>query len=371
MSDYYEEEEEEDFETSDDVIEFWEAKQRDVILNYIDYNLESIANLIEKKNIDISPKFQRRFRWNDKKQSALIESFLMNVPIPPIFLNEDEYGVYSVIDGKQRLNAIYRFLKGELTLIDLDVFPDLNNQKFKDMNIKFQKIITTRATIRAIIILRQSDPEIKFEVFKRLNTGGVHLNAQEIRNCSYQGTFNDLLIELSDIDLFLELVNIDRTSGIYAAMWNVELALIFFSIIDNQKGYSSSKELRIRLNKYMSSHQNMRKDTIVKYRKKFLKTIESANKIFGTNLIKFWRKSKWFKESRYMYSLYAINMYVSYKFRNKLENFNQTDFLEEYKNIIKQQSYQTIFSKRKRIPKEFSKAVEILEKIVEKHNKSE
>ena len=113
---YNELEEEEDTEPSNNEIEFWEAKQKDVVLNYVDYNLESIANLIEKKNIDISPKFQRRFRWNNKKQSALIESFLMNVPIPPIFLNEDEYGVYSVIDGKQRLNAIHRFLKGELTL---------------------------------------------------------------------------------------------------------------------------------------------------------------------------------------------------------------------------------------------------------------
>ena len=113
----------------------------------------------------------------------------MNVPIPPIFLNEDDYGKYSVIDGKQRLNAISQFMTGDLRLKGLNVFNDLNGLNFYDLPIEFQNSLKIRANIRAIIILRQSNKEIKYEVFQRLNTGGVKLNAQEIRNSAFPGGF--------------------------------------------------------------------------------------------------------------------------------------------------------------------------------------
>src|SRR3954451_18766830 len=87
---------------SEDPLGFWEGKQRDLLTSAVDYNLRSLAALVRSRQIDMSPRYQRRNRWAADRKSALIESFLMNVPVPPIFLNEDEYGHYSVIDGKQR-----------------------------------------------------------------------------------------------------------------------------------------------------------------------------------------------------------------------------------------------------------------------------
>ena len=122
----------------------------------------------------------------------------MNVLVPPIFLNEDEYGKYSIIDGKQRLSVVRAFLSDALTLSDLKMFPDINNMRFSDLPPTLRNVLRTRPTIRAIIILRQSDRDLKYEVFQRLNTGGAPLNAQEIRNNTFYGPLNDLVMGLSE-----------------------------------------------------------------------------------------------------------------------------------------------------------------------------
>jgi uncharacterized protein with ParB-like and HNH nuclease domain len=185
-----------------EAFEFWATKQKDLVTSMVDYNLSTLAELINDETIDLNPMHQRRLRWNLGKQSKLIESFLMNVPVPPIFLNEDEYGRYSVIDGKQRLSAVTSFLSNNLVLEGLQIFADINGNKFNDLPSKLRSIIRTRPTLRAIIILRQSDSDLKNEVFHRLNTGGEHLNPQEIRNNAYHGTLNNLIMELSESRIF-------------------------------------------------------------------------------------------------------------------------------------------------------------------------
>ncbi|MQS06275.1 DUF262 domain-containing protein [Streptomyces alkaliphilus] len=115
-----------DSEYEEDPVGFWEAKQRDLLTSVLDYNLRSLTDLVKNKQIDLSPNYQRRNRWKDDRKSQLIESFLMNVPIPNIFLNEDAYGHYSVIDGKQRLTAISDFLFGRFALTGLKVFGEAN-----------------------------------------------------------------------------------------------------------------------------------------------------------------------------------------------------------------------------------------------------
>ena len=100
--------------------ELFENSQNRLFFQSSDLSFSSIADMVESKAIDIEPKYQRRERWDIKKQSALIESFVLNVPIPPIYLAEDEYGRYSVIDGKQRITAIYKFIKKSLKIEHLE-----------------------------------------------------------------------------------------------------------------------------------------------------------------------------------------------------------------------------------------------------------
>lgn len=264
-------------------IEFWEDKQRDVVLSVVDYNLGTLSELVREGTIDVAPRYQRRERWDRQRQSLLIESFLMNVPVPPIFLNEDQYGAYSVIDGKQRLLAIAEFFSGNLQLTGLNVFHEANGQTLDTMDAQLRSILRTRPTIRTIIILRQSDSDIKFEVFGRLNTGGVNLNAQEIRNSTYPGPLNDLILELSENEQFHRLLGIDleakEGSYIYTQMRDAEFVLRFLVFRDRWEDYSGG--MKHELDGFMSENQRMSQEQIDQAREDFLRTIEVVEAAFG------------------------------------------------------------------------------------------
>lgn len=271
------EETDDQLDSSGDQLEFWEEKQRELITSTVDYNLGSLADLA----VDLSPKYQRRQRWDNKRQSKLIESFLMNVPVPPIFLNEDSYGKYSVIDGKQRLTSIKRFLKNKLKLEGLSVFSELNNKFFNDLPETLQNAIRTRPNLRTIIILRQSDDDVKYEVFQRLNTGGVRLNPQEIRNSAFPGKFNDLVLSLSENPEFHNILRIQNKekSRIYKEMRDAEFVLRFFTFYDSWKDYKGN--MKLTLDASMKEHQTLSKPELDKIENLFLDTVRNVNAAFG------------------------------------------------------------------------------------------
>lgn len=307
-----------DIEESDEIleatepypIEFWVEKQRELITSVVDYNLGTLASLIESKAIDISPEYQRRFRWDVERQSRLIESFLMNVPVPPIFLNEDVYGKYSVIDGKQRLNTIYEFLRGRLHLKGLGVFSDINGLNFDDLPHKLQTIIKTRPTLRAVIILHQSDEDIKFDVFQRLNTGGVRLNPQEIRNSTYTGPLNDLILELSVNSQFHRLLGIKnkKKSVIYQEMRDAELVLRYFTFRDNWQNFTGG--MKRHMDRYMSENRKMSSSEIEELKDDFFNTISIVEACFGTHPFQRWmpERNKWRKQV--LASLFDAQMFA-------------------------------------------------------------
>jgi hypothetical protein len=271
-----------------DPVEFWEKKQRDLVTSVLDYNLESLAGLITDKKIDLSPRYQRRFRWDQKRQSRLIESFLMNVPIPPVFLNEDDYGRYSVIDGKQRLAAIHAFMRGRLKLSGLKVFADINGRTFDDLPVSLQNVLQTRANLRATIILRQSDPDVKFQVFQRLNTGGVKLNPQEIRNSTWPGPFNDLILDLSVHPKFHSLlgITVPERSAIFKEMRDAEFVLRFMTFRDNWDTFSGG--MMRHMDEYMAKGQKMGKADIDASRDDFLATLDVVEAAFGAHAFRRW-----------------------------------------------------------------------------------
>jgi hypothetical protein len=189
--------------------------------------------------IDVDPSFQRRPRWDPRRQSALIESFLLNIPVPPIYLAEEESGVYSVIDGQQRLRSIERFMHGELALKGLDRLPELAGYRFPDLPRELQNPLRIRPYLRAVTLLKQSDPELRYEVFTRLNTGGVQLNAQEIRNVAFRGPLNDLVYRLSE-DPFLrrQLKITSDASPAYRTMVDAEFVLRFLTLLETWSNFS-------------------------------------------------------------------------------------------------------------------------------------
>ena len=172
------------------------ARQRTLLSQPGDYAIGDMHTRFKDGRLVVQPDFQRYYVFDDTKASRLVESVLMGVPIPVIYLAEEEDFSYSVIDGQQRLTALFSFLDNKLSLRGLSVFSEFNGNTFQQMPHDMQNMIR-EFQLRMIVIKRDSEPEIRFEIFERLNTGSVNLNPQELRNCIYRGTYNALLADLS------------------------------------------------------------------------------------------------------------------------------------------------------------------------------
>ncbi len=201
-------------------------------------------NLYENDELDVHPEFQRFYRWSPVQKSRLIESLLLGIPIPMIFVSQREDGVWDVVDGVQRLSTIFEFagiLKDEenkvlppLVLNGTDYLPSLNNIRWEggeeDENVldTALRLQLKRSKIGVSIILKESDHRSKYDLFQRLNKGGTPLTDQEVRNCIMvmeDLTFYNWVRELADDPNFKEVVAL--TEKATAEQYDMELVLRF------------------------------------------------------------------------------------------------------------------------------------------------
>lgn len=155
----------------------------------LDISFGEIASLHQSRELIIDPEYQRLFRWSPEQQSRLIESILLELPVPPFFVVENQNGVYELIDGLQRVSSMIRFLQPDvlgldtLTLSGCELVSELNGLSYEDLPLSL-RLRLKRSAVRVVVIKRQSSPFLRYEMFKRLNTGGSLLAPQEIRNCT-------------------------------------------------------------------------------------------------------------------------------------------------------------------------------------------
>lgn len=166
-----------------------EERIGEVRTDTLDLSIGEIVNLHENKELIIQPEYQRLFRWSRAQRSRLVESVVLELPIPQIFLIENTDSVLELIDGLQRVSSLIQFINSSaialdpLVLEDCDVIHALNGQSFSDLPLSL-RLRLKRSTLRCILIRKQSKSFLRYEMFKRLNTGGSILASQEIRNCS-------------------------------------------------------------------------------------------------------------------------------------------------------------------------------------------
>jgi len=160
----------------------------------------SVFELLRKEGngkLVLAPDFQRKDVWDKKHQSELIESILMGIPIPLIYLFEDENGIRQIIDGKQRVSALKEFLNNRFRLTDLSMFPNLKGKRFSDIPQLLQSKLEDYQ-LHCYIIQPPTPEYVKFNIFERVNRGGINLNKQEMRHALYQGKATDLIQELAE-----------------------------------------------------------------------------------------------------------------------------------------------------------------------------
>ena len=232
-------------EKSDALIEAIDSHVGEVRTESLDMSFGELLNLHRDKELVIQPEYQRLFRWSNDQKSRLVESVLLELPIPPIFLIENEDGVLELIDGLHRTISVFQFLDSDvldsdildlppLTLSGCDIVKDLNDLTFEALP-RTLKLRIKRSSVRAIIIKRQSNSFLKYEMFKRLNTGGALLSPQEIRNCSSRMvgtsgvTFYSFLQECAQHEDFKKCIEkIGETS--LEQKGDEELVLRFFAL---------------------------------------------------------------------------------------------------------------------------------------------
>ena len=201
--------------------------------------INSLYNDQKDGDLIIQPNFQRLSVWTEKQKSRLIESAVLRIPLPTVYLSEGKDGKRVVIDGQQRLTAFFEFIDGKIvdpktlkskkfTLSGLEKCTELNGLSFADLgeNNKPEQKRIKQCPMRVITFLKNSDPNLKFEIFQRLNSGSVPLNDQELRNCEYRGPYNDLLRKLSKNSEFRSIMGF---SGEDKRMRDVEYVLRFAS----------------------------------------------------------------------------------------------------------------------------------------------
>lgn len=283
---------------ADPAVKYAESQLR-VVRETKDYQLDYLQHALQpgREIIDISPLYQRRLRWSNKKKSLLIESFLLNIPVPPIFLFEQDYNEYEVIDGRQRLDAVSSFLANGFALVGLEYWSELNKKRFNDLPKVLQRGLLRRSLTAIVLLAETSSPaekgiDVRRVLFDRLNTGGIRLNPQELRNALYPGTLNKLLIELARSAPFTTAWKIPPyTPGeeknpserllddpLYSSLADAQLVLRFFALRDAlPKGKGS---LRSILDRYMETHANVSDGVAEDMRTEFLELLRRLVDLF-------------------------------------------------------------------------------------------
>jgi hypothetical protein len=196
-----------------------------------DKAIKDIATMVDDGDLILRPDWQRYYVWSNKQASLLIESLFLKLPIPLIYIAEEDDGTFSVIDGQQRLTALYEFYRNKhidptittpVRLTGLEVLRHLEGKTFNDLDPKDQRFLKYRE-LQMIRLKSDSDPNLKLKVFQRLNTGSVKLNAQELRNAAFMGPYNDELKKWAQNPKFLKMLRPDGKPD--PRMLDVEMAL--------------------------------------------------------------------------------------------------------------------------------------------------
>ncbi|MFG3004468.1 MULTISPECIES: DUF262 domain-containing protein [Streptomyces] len=238
--------------------------RRTVDTDYFDLSLRELVRMVVEQEIKIAPAYQRQFRWEDETQSALIESFLLGLPVPALFVATNRDATWDVVDGLQRICTILRFMgvdapesenfsfsKSPLKLTKLKTLQGFCDLKFEDLPRPIRMTLERRY-LRIQVLSDKSDPEVRFELFRRLNAGAIALTPQEIRSCIFRGPFHEMLEELAQTPSFkslLKLQKLNQTNGTAE-----EVVLKFFTYLDRAEQFDG--KVSEFLNRYMRDRAN-------------------------------------------------------------------------------------------------------------------
>lgn len=292
----------------------------------LDMSFGELMNMYQEGSFFISPEYQRAFRWDKFQQTQFIESILLGIPIPPIYIAVEKSGKWELVDGLQRISSIFSFFSilnegnsDKLTLEKGDVIDELEGHTIDTIPVVL-KVNLKRAICRIELINSDSSVDMRYQLFNRLNKGSCPLTEQEIRNCIFRGNHNDLnkmLMEIGKSQLFLDVIQ--PTDKQISEMYCEELVLRYFALKFAGPLY------KISLQKHLSDFMKNVTDGVIeidlsKEKKDFEKILDYINtkldyKIFrGANGV----------FSSFQYDAIMINLHKYFEYyKNKPEEFKE------------------------------------------------
>ena len=244
-----------------------------------DWTISTLRDKFERGQINLQPHYQREYVWEQRPElpSRLIESLLLQIPIPPLYFVRLNTGKIEVVDGQQRLTTLIRFVTNQFRLQKLQKLSSLNGKLFQELSEQDQEKIID-APIRSIVIDSGTNDDLRYEVFERLNRGAMALNEQEIRNCVYRGLFCDLLVEL---ELDANWRKVKGENAPEPRFKEREMILRFFSFMNRIDNYAGN--LKRFLNDYMSKYAPKEQAQVAELGTMFRQTMQNVHIVFGEN----------------------------------------------------------------------------------------
>lgn len=248
--------------------------------------MQALITMLEQKQIEIAPTYQRQFRWDDARCSELIESLMLGIPVPNLFMATNPDNTWEVVDGLQRLSTIAKFAGADalrkelglgeaLVLRDLKKLDQFDGLRYETLPPHIQQHWKTRP-IKVVTLNDKSDSVLRFDLFERLNTGGIALTKQEIRDCVWRGPFAALLDDLAKTREFKTVVKLDssqKTDGTAE-----ECVLRFFALLERYEQFDG--DVVKFLNAYMKDGSEFPQTKLEKLRVAFLSVFSALMEVF-------------------------------------------------------------------------------------------
>lgn len=302
-------------------------EQRKLHTETYDFTVDTMVEKLLDGSVFV-PAFQRRYVWSEGQASRLIESLIIQCPIPVIYLNQETDERLSVIDGNQRLTSIRRFLANEFPLKALTAYPELIGNRMHQLDSRIQRHIKNR-TLRCIVILKDTHPQVKFDVFERLNTGAVKLTPQELRHGLYFGDLMHLATEASKSAGFVSHLEIKNDKRMKAE----ELVLRFWALSEDLDNYR--KPLAGFINSFADANRSLTASQKAELLASFKDTLDSVVSIFGDLAFKIFDAANRV-ESTFNAALYDAEMLAVHELRKsgKLKKITRRQATQELAELF-------------------------------------
>lgn len=260
-------------------------KPQNINIAQLTFSIFETVRKVERGDIQLEAEFQRNFKWLPDKKSKLIESIILDIPIQAIYLSEDDDYKYEIIDGQQRIRTITEFVNNKFKLQNTVLFKE--NKLFKDLEPSIQRKIEDFQLV-IFVVKKDNNPDIKFEIFERINTGAVRLNSQELRNCIYRNKGIPFIKQLVKESDYRKLIK-DKKVNINS-MQDQELVLRFMAFYYRGiKSYGGN--LKKFLNETLDNYDDYRHRES-EFKSTFLNTVNSIYNVFGKDAFVIKNKNK-------------------------------------------------------------------------------